>query len=290
MEDIMLSVPLGGTKLAVFVNGRAAEMRRDWDTKRHCNAEYELHVILEGGCTLDVDDAPFALLAGTAALVAPGAYHLPTLQPGGFDRFSLAFSPPEGRLGASLAKAVRSCATSPLPPEALDACRDFYREAAASLPFREELLQLLAARLLICVFRALEVWEPLSSARGERRKTSPRTMIIDDFFEKNFVDSSGEAALAALLHLSRRQLARVLREHYGVGFREKLLQARMDHAGWLLRSTDKRVSEISALAGYSSEAAFFKAFREHYATTPLKYRRASGRPGTESEDSGNAGE
>jgi transcriptional regulator GlxA family with amidase domain len=47
----------------------------------------------------------------------------------------------------------------------------------------------------------------------------------------------------------------------------------MDHAGWLLRTTNKSIGEICSIVGYNSETTFFKNFRNHYDMTPLQYRK-----------------
>ena len=96
---------------------------------------------------------------------------------------------------------------------------------------------------------------------------------MDTYFEQHFADSAGEQVLAELLHVSRRQLVRILQEHYGMSFRQKLLCTRMDYAAWLLRTTDSPVSNICDRVGYSSEAAFFKTFRQHFGSTPNRYRK-----------------
>ena len=85
-------------------------------------------------------------------------------------------------------------------------------------------------------------------------------------------ENVGAEKLAEQLHLSRRQLARVLQQTYGMGFREKLIRTRMDHASWLLRNTQLPVSHIVMKVGYASEAAFFQAFHSRFGTTPRQYR------------------
>jgi transcriptional regulator GlxA family with amidase domain len=75
-----------------------------------------------------------------------------------------------------------------------------------------------------------------------------------------------------MLNLSKRQLNRVLKKHYGMCFREKLCRARMDRAGWLLNTTEMSVSKICEEVGYLSETSFYKAFKRHYKMSPSKYR------------------
>ena len=100
-----------------------------------------------------------------------------------------------------------------------------------------------------------------------------RTDVIDTFFEDNMACYGTEEQLAEALHISKRQLARVLQEHYDMNFRQKLLVTRMDHAGWLLRTTEKSIGEICSIVGYNSETTFFKNFKNHYDVTPLQYRK-----------------
>ena len=80
--------------------------------------------------------------------------------------------------------------------------------------------------------------------------------------------------LADLLHISRRQLVRILQANYGMNFRQKLQKTRMDYAAWLLATTNRQVSDIGQEVGYSSEAAFFKLFKRAFGMTPKAYRSA----------------
>ena len=95
----------------------------------------------------------------------------------------------------------------------------------------------------------------------------------DVFFEDHLTEGAYVEELAKELHLSRSQLNRFLKEQYGMSFREKLLQTRMDRASWLLRHTEKPVEEIAGEVGYRSESAFFQVFRKIFGQTPEKYRK-----------------
>ena len=96
---------------------------------------------------------------------------------------------------------------------------------------------------------------------------------IDNFFEQELAEEATEEVLAKKLNISCRQLNRVLHEYYGMSFRKKLYTARMNSAGWLLRTTNMTVSEICQTVGYMSETSFFKAFRSYYNMTPIQYRK-----------------
>ena len=118
-----------------------------------------------------------------------------------------------------------------------------------------------------------------SEIRTASRITDARFLLIDNYFEKHLTTESSIEQMAEELHLSPRQISRILKTSYGVNFREKLRRTRMDRAGWLLRTTDLSVSEISQQVGYDSETSFFKAFKTHYGTTPLVYRKNKSKRG-----------
>ena len=276
----LTQIPLGDERVSVKFVTNAIEDKDSWDTQRHSNAEYELHILLKGSSSISIDEKTCVLDAGKAIIIAPGQYHLPVVAPGEFERLSLPFDIREGSLGQLLREKVKDYLLFPISVETEYVCRWIHSECAQRQSFRDDVLIALLTLLLADIFRTIGLM-PKEKPNHEFPSVGQRTSTIDDFFEKNFAEYGTEEALAEDLHLSKRQLARVLNEQYGMSFREKLLSTRMDHAGWLLRSTEMKVSEISAAVGYSSEGSFFKTFKEYYKTTPQKYRSAfhTGRKG-----------
>ena len=72
-----------------------------------------------------------------------------------------------------------------------------------------------------------------------------RYSIIESFFARNYDKHTGAHELARELGLCRRQVDRVMAEIYGMSFREKLVELRMNHALRLLGSTDLPVEIIA---------------------------------------------
>ncbi len=266
-----LELKLGPNKLLLRQSDRMHLNRHAWCSNRHNNADYELHIILKGCCLVDVEDHQHPMQEGQAILIAPGQYHRPQTLPGEFDYYSLSFSLSEGPLYESLHQYVPSCKIFSTTPEIAATCRNIYFEMAAGNPFRQELLQALRTQLFLYTLRQLNLAEK-PPAISQTPSEKERTEMIDNFFEHHMADRAGSEKLADQLHLSRRQLARVLQEYYGMGFQQKLIHTRMDHAAWLLRSTDKKVSEVAGAVGYTSEAAFYQVFRHHFSMTPQQYR------------------
>lgn len=264
-------IHLGGDTLRLWMNENIDQFRHNWDCRRHSNADYELHIILNGSCDIEVEDKKYALKKGQAILIAPGQYHCPNPNPGAFERFSMSFSLVEGQLETQLRGKDGSSVCYVVSEKTVAICRDIFGECTERSAFSQERLQLLLTDLMIQQFRYLK----MQSAPRKKQEIADHNAYfarIDDFFEVNMAENVGAEKLAEELHLSRRQLARILQQTYGMGFREKLIRTRMDHASWLLRNTRMPVSRIVMEVGYASEAAFFQAFRSRFETTPQQYR------------------
>ena len=97
--------------------------------------------------------------------------------------------------------------------------------------------------------------------------------MIDEFFNNNFHLRGGDQVLAGQLHISSRQLDRILKSLYGKSYREKLLEIRLEVSLDLLKFSDKSVASISELTGYSNPASFCSFIKKETGHTPGEIRR-----------------
>lgn len=262
----------GETRIRMRKQEDPNETKHQWDSGTHNHAGFELHVLLEGSAKVDVGGEDWPLPEHHAMIIAPGQFHCPTSMTKPLERFSFSFSVSEGPLLLALQKAVPVCRVYAADKEILSVCRDIFYEFSARNPFSHIMLQSHLMRLLVQNFRLLKIdCEPL-----ETEEICPNVKLAhrsDVFFEDHLTEGAYVEELAKELHLSRSQLNRFLKEQYGMSFREKLLQTRMDRASWLLRHTEKPVEEIAGEVGYRSESAFFQVFRKIFGQTPEKYRK-----------------
>ena len=267
MHGQAFAINLGDTGFAIRIsdlrNGRFS-----WDTQRHNNADYELHMILAGSCTISVEEHQYALSAGEAILISPGYYHQPMTIDNKFQKMTISFFPDSGR-GAQAVKEIGMARIVKLSNIMSQLAWQILEEYEKSAPFQRDLTGAMLSQLMVYLLRKLAVPDRVAAAE---ELNSWRTVIIDNFFSEE-LDYGTETQLAEQLHLSRRQLSRVIQTHYGMNFRQKQLSARMDRAGWLLRTTDLTIAQIYSNVGYNSEAAFYQNFRAYYGSTPRQYRK-----------------
>ena len=257
----------GDTSFALRVNN-LHEAQFSWETQRHCHADYELHMILSGTCSVSVDAHQYTLTAGNAMMITPGHYHFPQAIGNRFRKLSLSFFPFSGNVGEALQNA-EAVSIIPLSETVLQLANRILEESNDNLPFQHALTGAMLSHVMVYTLRKLSIPERFTELD---LPNAWRTDIIDDFFSENIAYGT-EAQLAEQLHLSRRQLTRVMQTHYGMTFRQKLLAARMDRAGWLMRTTDLTIAQVYGNVGYNSEAAFYQNFKDYYGLTPQQYRK-----------------
>jgi len=246
--------------------------RHIWIGVRHSHATSELHFILQGSSRIEIEDTTINLQEGQAILIQPDTFHCNTATSEPFLRMSLSFLIEE-KYTIPKQTASPYCLFS-LSPAIMQTCAEIYEEYDKNDSFwREEMLTALLTKLLIQTFR--EVRQAQTEKVNDTLEEHSAFQIIDKFFslspnpiEKDF----SRKALSRALHCSERQLNRLVYSLYGMTFQKKRKLARLDHAKFLLRSTDKPISDIAALVGYANESSFYKLFRNEYNVTPQEFR------------------
>lgn len=79
-EKDTLLLQLGTEQLQLVGLDKLARTQTIWEEKRHCNAQWELHLILEGACRVDLEESVCRLSAGEALLIPPGRTTDPNTQ------------------------------------------------------------------------------------------------------------------------------------------------------------------------------------------------------------------
>jgi AraC-like DNA-binding protein len=240
-----------------------------WGGETHNHPRFEVHIMLNGSCRMDMDGTSYVLRQRQMVVVAPGRYHRQEAGNRDFERVSLSVGPGTGLLSRAMQEAVEKQTVYPITEEMVNLCRGILMEGEKNRPYRKEMMQVQVSELTIAVLRELNLGE---EDRGMDKEGRRIPSAIDMYFERNLALNPGAEDLAQQLHLSRRQVNRVLQANYGMGFREKLLQARLERAKWLLRRTEKSVSVIAGEVGYTYDSAFREAFYRQVGMTPQAYR------------------
>jgi len=101
---------------------------------------------------------------------------------------------------------------------------------------------------------------------------------IQRFVEANLHLDVSLRALADHVNLHPTHLSKLYKYETGEGVSDFVFRLRMETACHKLKTTDKKVYEISAEIGYLDPAYFIKVFKRQFGTTPQEFREAHEQP------------
>ena len=78
--------------------------------------------------------------------------------------------------------------------------------------------------------------------------------------------------LAAQLHYSESWLSREIKCKTGKNFTELVQEKRLSQAAFLLKHTNRNVSDISVAVGYENVSYFHRLFASYYGKSPRSFR------------------
>jgi two-component system response regulator YesN len=78
--------------------------------------------------------------------------------------------------------------------------------------------------------------------------------------------------VAKFVFLSPKYLSRVFKDEMGIGFKEFVLNSKINEAKKVLSDTEKTINEISYGLGYKNTESFIKIFKKETGLTPTEYR------------------
>ena len=279
-RSYLLSFDLSGIpcQLSAITPEYEAEKRGTYHTHRHPG--FELHAVFHGSVGIQIGHMHYDITASQGILIAPGVYHAIKSISEDLDKMCLTFelSRPEdvkeaqpAQLSAAFyAHEAAIISTADLMDSLQDICALVQR-----YPNTFWDTERLKAAMMLLILRIFEILDaPITVHHSTPQIPSQSPFVIDDFFNLHFDLNNGNQILADQLHISTRQLDRLLQRYYNMSYREKLLDIRLTNALDFLLTTDKSIAEISELVGYSTPANFSVFIKKATGKTPSEIRNS----------------
>lgn len=93
-----------------------------------------------------------------------------------------------------------------------------------------------------------------------------------NYINDNFTNNINLESVASYVHLNPQYFSRYFKNNMGINFIEYLSRIRIKEGKKLLVSTDKSITNISLIVGYTDASYFTKVFMKHEGVSPHKYR------------------
>ena len=112
----------------------------------------------------------------------------------------------------------------------------------------------------------------MSRAAEEQNR---RLLRARDAMDRTYAHSLDIPTLARIAHVSDAHFIRTFRATFGETPHRYLQRRRIERAMFLLRTTDRSVTDVCFDVGFGSLGTFSRTFRDVVGLSPSEYRRAS---------------
>ncbi len=102
-----------------------------------------------------------------------------------------------------------------------------------------------------------------------------RLLRARDAMDRAYAESLDVPALARIACVSDAHFIRTFRATFGETPHRYLQRRRVERSMWLLRETDRSVTDICLDVGFTSLGTFSRTFRKIVGVPPIAYRRGS---------------
>jgi transcriptional regulator GlxA family with amidase domain len=100
-----------------------------------------------------------------------------------------------------------------------------------------------------------------------------RLLRARDAMDRTYAEPLDVKALARIAGVSQAHFIRTFRATFGESPHRYLQRRRVERAMWLLRETERSVTDICLDVGFSSLGTFSRTFRDIVGVPPMAYRR-----------------
>ena len=106
-------------------------------------------------------------------------------------------------------------------------------------------------------------------------ESNRRLLRARDAMDRTYAQPLDVPALARIACVSRAHFIRMFRATFGETPHRYLQRRRVERSMWLLRETDRSVTDICFDVGFTSLGTFSRTFREIVGQSPVAYRRGN---------------
>ena len=252
----------------------------------HAHAFYELIIGVAGEISVDLQDKEagsesLVIGAGELCLIPPGVYHSTREVSDAPVKLALRFSLSGDGGDCAIMRAIGGFSRPQMLEDGGRICeimQEIRTELNGGALASREYVHILLSQLYILLFRILDRGTDGVGADDilSADEANNRQIQIEEYMLAHFAEPLTEEDLAEEMHLSKRQVSRILQRLFGKSFRQMLIDIRLSRAAQLLSETDMPLEEIAAAVGYTSLSGFYTAFRKKYSLSVGDYRRTFG--------------
>lgn len=246
----------------------------------HSHSYHELMLCREGQFTISTTEHCQKLQKGEACLIPAGSYHSTRDASADAKKLAIRFHCTQTSCGEGMYRSfLDALRQNPgilylEDPARISALAEQLRQESRNRALAWEVsAQAILTQMFVAILRSLLGELPVEKEALVENTADNRRLRIEFYLHTHCAQSITEIDLAQHMHVSKRQLSRILQQLYGSSFRKLLIDVRLSRAAQLLGTTELSVEEVAAQVGYHSVSGFYDAFRKKYGTSVGSYRQ-----------------
>lgn len=252
---------------------------RYYDHNHFCT---ELHWIETGSCDYICDKSKYPVNAGQLIIIPPRMYHRETNISKNFKKISIlidisAVKENPSALEDCFYHTFRPNEVKILPANSTELtdlrnriCRLIARVETDSISM--ERLRIVCNSLLIELFDRIS-GDSLAKNENTLQNGFSEDLVLENHIAHQFMPGASFSTLADQLHVSPRQLHRIITQKYGINYRDKMKEIRIEIATDFLCNTDKSIAQIAEIMGYSDTSSFSNFMKKATGKSPQQIRK-----------------
>jgi AraC-like DNA-binding protein len=233
----------------------------------HSHDAYELHYVLAGRASFDVQGRRSAVRQGDFFYTRPGTTHRMEVPENSYLLQYIAFMELDTEADMELANDLEALVGEGQVHRLGDRYHALFAQLSRhSLSKDERERRAASARLMAFLYEV-----QIDTHRGSR--SHPAIEQALDFMRSHVNAAYGLDELVAELGLNKSYFIRMFRRSIGVPPMKYAMSLKMNAAADLLRTTTEPVAAVAARVGFDDEYHFAKRFKQWSGTAPGRYRR-----------------
>ncbi|SHE36708.1 transcriptional regulator, AraC family [Caldanaerobius fijiensis DSM 17918] len=261
---------------------RVMDLNGVWSINRHTHSSFEFHFVSSGACIVVLDDGQFVAREGEFYVTAPGIYHeQKSIGNGHYVEYSINCDFKKMKMdngfseADNILKVLSSASCIPIKDcyNAIEYFNLALEEADNQKIGFYNNIKCLASIIITMATRAISKNSvvtynvPLKAKEDDYRFT-----MIEKFIEDNISSNITTVDIANYMHLSDKQVCRIVRKKTGGSTKSLINSIKLKKAKDLLKNTGLSIKEIANVLGFSSEYYFNQFFKREEGYPPGVYR------------------
>lgn len=240
----------------------------------HKHSFYELHLCLKGCCRYLVDETQFSIKPGEAILIQKDKTHYCVDESMNLCKISFGFdlSKSDSRLMKEL-DALLSRRPATITGDTEKILQLFYRILEECSKQEIGFMPIVKGYLREIIIACARINASAEATIPEfDKRVDQRISDVNHYIQIHLQDSISCQSIADNVHLSLRQLNRIIASEFGMSVQAYVDKQKCNYAKSLLMHTSLSISDIVMLVGYANEFSFGKFFKRLEGLTPFKFR------------------